>query len=130
MSFSITRKLHFEQGRKRRQIIKPGQAPKRPTTRTQHISRLMALAIHFQQVLDAGHVANLATLARFGQVTRARITQIMNLINLAPDIQENLLNLPKTTKGRDNVTIKALQPITLQPDWTIQRQMWKEVNLD
>ena len=34
-------------------------------------------------------------------VTRARMTQIMNLLNLAPDIQEELLLLPPVTEGRD-----------------------------
>lgn len=124
MSFTITRKLHFQHGRRRRRKIKTGEAPKRPTARTPHISRLMALAIHFQQMLSDGHVSDLATLARYGQVSRARITQIMNLLFLAPDIQEKLLNLPKTTKGRDKIACAKLQPIALEPDWNIQRQMW------
>ena len=127
MSYTITRKLHFQQGRKSSKKIKSGQAPKRPVARTPHISRLGALAIHFQQMLAAGHVRDLATLARYGQVTRARITQIMNLLNLAPDIQEELLNLPQTTKGRDPITCAHLQPIPLEPDWKIQRKLWMEL---
>jgi hypothetical protein len=84
----------------------------------------MALAIHFQEMLNAGHVSDLATLARYGQVTRARITQIMNLLYLAPDIQEELLNLPQTTHDHDDITCGKLQTITLEPDWKIQRQKW------
>jgi hypothetical protein len=124
MTFTITRKLHFQQGRRGRNKIKGGKTPKRLTTRTPHISRLMALAIHFQEMLNAGHVSDLATLARYGQVTRARITQIMNLLYLAPDIQEELLNLPQTTHDHDDITCGKLQTITLEPDWKIQRQKW------
>jgi hypothetical protein len=46
-------------------------------------------------------VTDYADLARLGHVTRARVTQIMNLLNLAPDIQEELVFLPKTIRGRD-----------------------------
>ncbi len=51
----------------------------------------MALAIKFQEMVDHGEVCDYAELARLGYVTRARITQIMNLLNLAPEIQEDIL---------------------------------------
>jgi hypothetical protein len=51
----------------------------------------MALAIKFQDMVDRGEVDDYADLARLGYVTRARITQIMNLLLLAPDIQERIL---------------------------------------
>ena len=52
----------------------------------------MALAIKFQDMVDRGEVRDYADLARLGYVTRARVTQIMNLLNLAPDIQQSLLD--------------------------------------
>ena len=45
-----------------------------------HISRLMALAIYFDELIRSGKVKNYSELARLGQVSRARITQIMNLL--------------------------------------------------
>ena len=54
-------------------------------------TRLMALAIKFQDMVDRGEVRDYADLARLGYVSRARVTQIMNLLNLAPQIQESLL---------------------------------------
>ena len=57
----------------------------------------MALAIKFQEMVDRGEVRDYADLARLGYVTRARITQIMNLLMLAPDIQEFLLGLTEAT---------------------------------
>jgi hypothetical protein len=124
MSFTVTRKLHFGQGKRQRLKIKSGTAPKRPTTRTPHISRLMALAIHFQGMLDDGHVSDLATLARWGKVSRARMTQIMNLLYLAPDIQERLLSLPQTSKGKDVISCAQLQKVAIEPDWSKQLAMF------
>ena len=60
----------------------------------------------------------------------AELPQIMNLLLLAPDIQEKLLNLPQTTSGRDTVILRELQTIALQPDWTVQQQMWYELYSD
>jgi hypothetical protein len=60
-------------------------------SRTPRITRLMALAIKFQDMVDRGEVRDYADLARLGYVTRARMTQIMNLLNLAPKIQEAIL---------------------------------------
>ena len=60
--------------------------------RIPRIARLMALAIKFQDMVDRGEVRDYAGLARLGYVTRARLTQIMNLLLLAPKIQESLLD--------------------------------------
>ena len=66
-----------------------------------------------------------AELARLGHVSRARLTQIMNLLHLAPDIQEEILFLPLTKRGRDSVTERELRPIAAMADWRKQRQWWK-----
>ena len=84
----------------------------------------MALAIKFQQLIDDGVVADQAELARLGHVTRARLSQIMNLLNLAPDIQESILFLPLTEEGRDAVGERDVRPIVGEVDWGRQRRMW------
>ena len=83
-----------------------------PTTRVPRVARLMALAIKFEGLVRAGTVHDYADLARLGGVTRARITQIMNLLLLAPDLQERLLFLEGTTTGRCPIKLADLQPIT------------------
>ena len=88
------------------------------------ISRLTALAIRFEGLVRRGDVRDYADLARLGCVTRARITQIMNLLHLAPDIQEALLFLPPTLRGRDPVCEKDVRPIAAVPHWPRQRKMW------
>lgn len=74
-----------------------------------------------------GEVRDYADLARLGYVTRARITQIMNLLNLAPDIQEALLYLPRTVKGRNPIREKDVRPITAVAHWHRQRKMWAKL---
>ena len=51
----------------------------------------------------------------------------MNPVNLAPDIQEALLHLPRTEHGRDAVILADLQPIASVPEWRMQRRLWKEL---
>lgn len=77
--------------RGRRQVAAPRRHIEQAGPRLPRITRLMALAIKFQDMVDSGEVGDFADLASLGYVTRARITQIMNLLLLAPDIQEEIL---------------------------------------
>lgn len=90
-------------------------------------TRLMALAIKFDCLIRDGVVRDYADLARLGYVTRARMTQVMNLLNLAPDIQEELLFLPPTTTGRDPISERALRRVTAVVRWDRQKKLWREV---
>jgi len=87
----------------------------------------MALAIRLEQLIRDGVVADQAELARLGHVSRARLTQVMNLLCLAPDIQEQILFLPATVRGRDAITEKELRPIASASSWRKQRQMWRSL---
>jgi len=90
----------------------------------------MALAIHYDEMIRRGDVPDMATLARQGQVTRARISQIMGLVLLAPDIQEELLFLPVTDGGRDPISPKLLESLSLTPDWDRQREVWQRIRAE
>jgi hypothetical protein len=120
--------IHFARARRGRKVLRSGEAPP-PTVfgRIPRIARLMALAIRMKELVDAGEVSTYAELARLGHVTRARMTQIMNLLNLAPDIQEEILFLPPIESGRDPIRELQLRPLTLVPDWHKQRRMWREL---
>jgi hypothetical protein len=121
--------VHFRSGRNGRKTICHGEAPTQVTSsgRIPRIARLMALAIRFDQLIRAGNVVDYADLARLGHVSRARITQIMNLLMLAPDIQEQILFLPVVERGYDPIHLRQLQPIVAAPDWRKQRRMWKQL---
>ncbi len=113
------------QGRKELQAgplnppVAPGRVPR--------VSRLMALAIRFDGLVHEGTVADYAEIARLGHVTRARLTQIMNLLHLAPDIQEAILFMPCAELGGDPITERELRPIAAVPDWKKQRRMWRRI---
>ena len=85
----------------------------------------MALAIRFERLMREGVVADQSELARLAHVTQPRMTQIMNLLHLAPDIQEALLFLPRVVEGKDAITEKMLRPIAAEVDWERQRRTWR-----
>jgi hypothetical protein len=87
----------------------------------------MALAIRFEGLVRSRAVKDYAEVARLGHVSRARISQITNLLNLAPDLQEALLFLPRTEHGRDAIHLGRLQPIATALDWRKQRRLWGEL---
>jgi hypothetical protein len=123
---TVARPFHIRQGRRSRKELRNGEpAPEPPRGRVPRVAKLMALAIRFDQLIRDGVVADQAELARLGYVSRARLTQIMNLLNLAPDIQEAILFLPPTESGRDPVTERDLRPIAAVAVWRKQRRMWK-----
>jgi hypothetical protein len=85
----------------------------------------MALALRLEGLLHSGAVPHQAELARLGQVSRARISQILNLLHLAPDIQEQLLFLPLLHQGRERLHLADLQPLCRHWDWRHQRWLWQ-----
>jgi len=83
----------------------------------------LALAHRCDALLRTGEVANSAVLARLGHVSRARIAQILNLLNLAPTIQEHILFLPLIQHGRDPIHLAQLQPLASTKDWRHQLRL-------
>jgi hypothetical protein len=95
-----------------------------PRGRVPRVSRLLALALRLDELVRTGVIADYATLAGLAHVSRARVTQITNLLVLAPDIQETLLFLPRTERGRDPIHLRQLQPLAAVLDWGQQRNLW------
>jgi hypothetical protein len=91
------------------------------------VARLMALALRFDELVRTGQVASYSALASLGHVTRARVSQIVSLLHLAPDIQEALLFLPPTQRGRDPIILADLMPIAATFDWRKQRRRWRKL---
>ena len=92
------------------------------------VSRLLAPALRLDQLVRTGAIADYATLVRLGHVSRARVSQILSLLLLAPDIQETLLFLPPTERGRDAIRLRQLQALAAQPDWRHQRRLWQDLH--
>jgi site-specific DNA recombinase len=100
--------------------------PPMDTGRVPRISRLMALALKLERLRDAGQLQEYAELARVGHISRPRLSQILNLLNLAPAIQETLLFLPKTVAGPDRITEKRLRDIAQEVDWGSQQALFEK----
>jgi hypothetical protein len=86
------------------------------------ITRLMALAIKLEGLLGECRDLHTGELARLGCVSRTRLTQILNLLHLAPDIQERLLWLPALAQGREVISEKSLRRLAGEYDWKRQRE--------
>jgi hypothetical protein len=102
---TIECQVHFDRRARGHKEIRPGEAP-RPACapgRVLRVARLLALAHRFEGLLREGTVSGYADLAQLGQVTPARISQVLGLLGLAPDIQEAILFLPRTVRGRDPI---------------------------
>ena len=103
------------------------EKPALPPGRVPRVARLMALALRLDELVRTGQVASYSALAALGQVTRARISQIASLLHLAPDIQEAILFLPPTLRGRDPIILADLMPIAASIDWRKQRRLWRRL---
>jgi len=123
---TVTRPIHFRVRQTRRQIVTE-PAPPPPPGRVPRVARLMALAIKFDKMLQDGVVGSQTDLAALARVTQPRMTQIMNLLHLAPDIQEEILFLPPVTEGRDPVTERSLRRLAEESIWNHQRTLWKSL---
>ena len=129
-ALTLKTKVHFGRVEKGTLEMRDGEEPTPPPVpkgRVPKIARLMALATRFDGLLQRGEVKDYAELARLGHVTRARVTQVMNLLQLAPDIQEAILFLPEVEEGRDPIKEWHVRPVAAEADWGRQRGMWREV---
>jgi hypothetical protein len=113
-TFRVRRERH---GRKRLKVVSESPSEKIP-----RIARLMALAIQFDEMIRSGVVANQSEVARLGHVTRARVTQILDLTILAPSVQEALLYCPPS-----GVTERQIRPVVAVADWMEQIQLWEDI---
>lgn len=108
----------------------PRESGERPEAPVQHpgrlprITQILSLAIHFDGMLRRGEATGYADLARLSCLCRERISQIMRLNYLAPDIQIELLYLPATATGRFPISETALRKIASRLSWHDQRQEW------
>lgn len=92
--------------------------------RVPRVARLLALAYKIDGMIRAGELRDLADAARVVGVTRARMTQIMNLMLLAPKIQETILELPPVTTGRDPISERSLREAAAESVWNRQQGLW------
>ena len=98
-----------------------------PSARIPRIARLLALAWHVEEMLRSGAVSSYAEAARLGHVSRARMSQIVSLRHLAPDLQEHLLFLQRPVRGRHALTLRQVLKVAAALDWAEQRRRWRQL---
>ena len=98
--------------------------PKKP--KTPRVVELLRKAMEWQALLESGKVANQAAIARREGITRARITQVLGMLCLAPDIQDRILAMPATVR-RPLVTERALRPLSRIKDSILQIQEFERL---
>ncbi len=94
------------------------------------VAHVMALAIQFQDMIQRGESRDYADLARLGCLTRERMSQIMELIWLAPDIQQEILEFPPGSATRFPISEVAARRIAVRLEWVDQRERWHKLKQD
>ena len=120
-------KVHFTKGQCGSRELRAGEraVPQAvPAGRVPRISRLMALAIRFDALVRSGEMADFAEIAELGEVTRGRVSQIVNMLNSAADIQEAILFLPRVGGDEEKVSEREIRGVAAEADWGRQREAW------
>jgi hypothetical protein len=94
-----------------------------PVRRPAQVARMLALAHHLQGAIDRGDFEDRADVARHLNLTRARITQVLDLLLLAPDLQEQVLDL-EAVDGVEPFREHTLRTVVRASSWAEQRARW------
>jgi hypothetical protein len=88
------------------------------------LTQIMALAIDFLEMIQRGEISDYADLARLGCLSRERVSQMMEMVWLAPDIQEEILKFQPTGIPRFPISEAAVRQIAAVLSWEHQREEW------
>jgi len=124
-SLTIEADVDFSNNSRKRNAVPP--ATNDLPGRIPRITRMMALAIRIDMLIRDGAIVDYADVARLGHVSRARVTQIMSLMRLAPDIQEAILFLEEVKEGSDPMSERMIRSISERMDWSEQRKIWRRL---
>lgn len=105
---------------------KPPEPSPEPVRRPARVAQMLAFAHGLQAAIDRAEFRDQAAAARHFQLTRARVTQLMNLTLLAPDIQEQVLFL-EAVDGREPMSERDLRAVMAAGDWAAQRNAWLSI---
>ena len=97
------------------------QAETRVSRQPARVARQLALAHALQQRIDSGEFRNQAELARALGFSRERISKILDLLLLAPDIQEEILFL-EGAPGKQRLSEADIHEVFRSVLWSEQRE--------
>jgi hypothetical protein len=109
-------------GRKARFVAEEPRERVETVRRPAKAAQLLALAHHLREAIESGRLPDGASVARTLGFTRARISQILDLTLLAPDIQEAVLGLEAVDGAEPNVNERVLRGVVHAAVWREQRE--------
>ncbi len=114
----------LQQVRRGARIAPAGKAKRAPgDPGPARVALLLALAHSIRRAIEAGELKDQAEAAhRFG-VTRARVTQLLDLALLAPTVQEAVLRA-RMVDGAEPLSERTLRCICRYESWSEQREAW------
>lgn len=116
--------MHEIQFQLRPHSKKEATAPGTEHGKLPRVAEVLALAIGFDDMIRRGLAKDHSDLARLGCISKERVSQIMRLVWLAPDIQLEILTLPRTSLGRFHLGEVALRQVASKMLWREQREAW------
>lgn len=122
---AMHRTFVFSATRKGRKVVSTIDAAPLAPTQVPNLTRWLALVLHVDELVASGQIADYAEVARRYGISRARVSQLMNLSLLATDIQEQILQWPRQERARDRIPLQQVQSIALESDWAKQRKAWR-----
>lgn len=121
----VSGQLHrVQHGHGKAFVETPPPPPSAPVRRPARVAVMLALACKIQDAIDRGVVRDRAEVARLLGITRARVTQLLDINLLAPDIRERVLDL-ETMDGGEPITERAVREVARKQSWAEQRAAWQ-----
>jgi hypothetical protein len=114
----ITQPIDFKVGHK---------SPAVPVGRIPALSKMLAMAIYYEELIKSGRIEYITDIAIMEGVTQARVSQIMSLLNLSPVIQEMILLLPRQFPPCKSYSIKKAIAIANKIDFDKQMEMFEKL---
>ena len=115
--------VHFKRDRRARKILRQGPAPEKVPDAVPRIARLLALAWKWECMVQRGEVKDYAEIARQMGLTRVRVTQVIAMTLLAPDLQELVLLTPAAARGH-SIAEHRLRDVAGETRWDLQRLLF------
>jgi len=112
-SVTVTYKLEITRGRKRHKRVlepaPPSEAPIIDPSKVPRATRMLVLGYYFERLVQQGKLKNYAEIARVTGLSRARVTQLVNL-TLLPSSQQVRILLPRSCSAADSNSVPPPWP--------------------
>ena len=119
---------HFRQKNGRKKVCKEQSVHNAKASKSTHhipqTARFLAMAHYYQSLIDGEQVKDYAEIARLTGISRARISQIISLTFLAPEIQQEILFMTQKKPFPKHVKERNLRKILRTPIWEKQKEIW------